>query len=182
MFVLPEFTNDLSTLQISLWGNTAANDITTAGTLLLGVVTDASNPNTFTTVANIPATAFERVGEDAPHTNFIGPYNFSSINWQPGMRIAFRYQNSNANNAWNLDDFVVTLIPNISLISVMLVAQFVSGILLPVLLVFMVLILTNKRIMGKYTNRRILTVLIWVLIVVVVALTLGYFIMTALGF
>ena len=112
MFVLPEFTNDLSTLQISLWGNTAANDITTAGTLLLGVVTDASNPNTFTTVANIPATAFERVGEDAPHTNFIGPYNFSSINWQPGMRIAFRYQNSNANNAWNLDDFVVTLIPN----------------------------------------------------------------------
>lgn len=77
---------------------------------------------------------------------------------------------------------VVTLIPNVSLITIMLVAQFVSGIMLPVLLVFMVLILTNKRIMGKYVNKRILTVLVWALIVVVVALTLGYFIMTILGF
>lgn len=77
---------------------------------------------------------------------------------------------------------IVVLVPGIDLMGVMLAAQFISGALLPVLLVFMVLILTNKRIMGKHANKRILTVLVWALIVVVVALTVGYFVMTALGF
>lgn len=77
---------------------------------------------------------------------------------------------------------VVTLIPDISLISVMLVAQFVSGVLLPVLLIFMVLILSDRRVMGTHTNKRVLTVLVWALIVVVFALTIGYLVMTVLGF
>jgi Mn2+/Fe2+ NRAMP family transporter len=75
----------------------------------------------------------------------------------------------------------VTLIPNISLIQVMLFAQFVSGVLLPVLLIFMVIILSNKRIMGKYANKPILNVLMWALIVVVFLLTAAYLVMTALG-
>lgn len=77
---------------------------------------------------------------------------------------------------------VVTLIPDVNLIGIMLVAQFVSGVLLPVVLIFMVQILSDKRIMGKYVNRRLLTVLLWILIVVVLALTVGYLVMTALGF
>ena len=112
MFVLPEFTNDLSTLRISLWGNTMAEDASTAGTLQLGVITDVSTPSSFVSVATIPATAFNRIGQDAPYTNFIGPYDFSSVDWQPGMRIAFRYQNSYANNSWNLDDITVEIIPS----------------------------------------------------------------------
>ena len=112
LFVLPEFTNDLSTLQISLWGNTMADNASSAGSLQLGVITDASNPSTFTSLVSIPPTAFGRIGEDAPYTNYIGPYDFSSVNWQSGMRIAFRYQNSQANNSWNLDDITVSLIPD----------------------------------------------------------------------
>ena len=77
---------------------------------------------------------------------------------------------------------IVTLIPDVNLIGIMLVAQFVSGVLLPVVLIFMVQILSDKRIMGKYVNRRLLTVLLWILIVVVLALTVGYLVMTALGF
>ena len=77
---------------------------------------------------------------------------------------------------------VVTLIPDVSLISIMLVAQFVSGVLLPVLLIFMVLILSDRHVMRAYTNRRLLTVLIWVLIVVVFVLTIGCLVMTVLGF
>ena len=77
---------------------------------------------------------------------------------------------------------VVVLIPGVNLMSIMLTAQFISGVLLPVLLVFMVLILSNRYIMQKHTNHRLLTVLVWALIVVVVALTLGYFVLTALGF
>jgi aldose 1-epimerase len=48
---------------------------------------------------------------------------------------------------------VVTLIPNVSLITIMLVAQFVSGIMLPVLLVFMVGIASDRHVMGRYANR-----------------------------
>lgn len=77
---------------------------------------------------------------------------------------------------------VVTLIPDVSLISIMLVAQFVSGVLLPVILIFMVRILNSKRIMRSYANKRLLTVLVWALIVVVFALTIGCFVMTVLGF
>ena len=77
---------------------------------------------------------------------------------------------------------VVTLIPDVSLISIMLIAQFVSGVLLPVLLIFMVLILSDRHVMRAYTNRRLLTVLIWVLIVVVFVLTIGCLAMTVLGF
>ena len=76
---------------------------------------------------------------------------------------------------------VVTLIPNVNLISIMLAAQFVSGVLLPVLLIFMVLILSDKRLMKKHVNNRILSVLMWALIVVVFALTAGYLVMTAMG-
>lgn len=77
---------------------------------------------------------------------------------------------------------VVTLIPDISLIHVMLLAQFVSGIMLPVLLIFMVLILSSKRIMGKFTNHKVLNVLMWALIIIVFLLTAAYLIMTLMGY
>ncbi len=75
----------------------------------------------------------------------------------------------------------VTLIPGIDLMGVMLTAQVISGVLLPVLLIFMMLILSDKHIMRSYTNHRVLTILVWALIVVVFALTIGYLIMTILG-
>lgn len=76
---------------------------------------------------------------------------------------------------------VVVLVPGVSLMNIMLTAQFISGVLLPVLLVFMVLILSDRRVMGSHVNPKPLTVLVWVLVVSVVALTAGYFAMTALG-
>ena len=42
-----------------------------------------------------------------------GMSDFSTVNPQQGMRIAFRYTNgANAITSWNLDNFVVDLIPN----------------------------------------------------------------------
>ena len=75
----------------------------------------------------------------------------------------------------------VVLLPGVDLMGVMLLAQFISGVLLPVLLVFMVKIMGDARIMGKRRYGRVLTALVWALIVVVFALTVAYFIMTALG-
>jgi Mn2+/Fe2+ NRAMP family transporter len=48
----------------------------------------------------------------------------------------------------------VILIPNVKLVPVMLISQVTNGILLPFVLVFMLLLVNNKRLMGKYTNSK----------------------------
>ncbi len=56
---------------------------------------------------------------------------------------------------------VVVLLPDINLLSVMLTAQLVNGIILPVLLAFMAIIAADKRIMGAYRSRLVSRVLVW---------------------
>lgn len=48
----------------------------------------------------------------------------------------------------------VVLIPKINLMKVMLLSQTINGILLPFILIFMLLIINDKKIMGEYTNSR----------------------------
>ncbi len=76
---------------------------------------------------------------------------------------------------------LIVLIPNINLMSIMLFSQFVCGVILPVLLVFMALISSDKRIMGKYVSGRISRVLIWTTVVVVTLLTVALLVMQVLG-
>ncbi len=76
---------------------------------------------------------------------------------------------------------VVVLVPQINLMSVMLTAQFVNGLILPVLLVFMAIISADKRIMGKYCTRTISRVLIWLTVSIVSVLTLALLVMQVLG-
>ena len=56
----------------------------------------------------------------------------------------------------------VVLLPKLNLMKVMLLSQTVNGILLPVILIFMLLIINDKKIMGEYCNsltRNIITYL-----------------------
>lgn len=76
---------------------------------------------------------------------------------------------------------LIVLIPNINLMSIMLFSQFVCGVILPVLLVFMALISSDKRIMGKYVSGRVSRVLIWATVVVVTLLTVALLVMQVLG-
>lgn len=76
---------------------------------------------------------------------------------------------------------VVVLIPNINLLSVMLTAQFVNGVILPILLAFMAIISADKRIMGEHRAGRVLRAIIWATVGVVALLTLALFIMQLLG-
>ncbi|MGI6045389.1 MAG: Nramp family divalent metal transporter [Eggerthellaceae bacterium] len=76
---------------------------------------------------------------------------------------------------------VVDLVPNINLMSVMLTAQFVNGIILPVLLVFMAIIAADKRVMGKYRSRWVSRLLIWLTVGIVTVLTIALLIMQILG-
>ncbi len=55
----------------------------------------------------------------------------------------------------------VVLMPKLPLIFVMLLSQEINGFLLPFILVFMILLVNNKRIMGQYVNNRFFNVIAW---------------------
>ena len=75
----------------------------------------------------------------------------------------------------------IVLIPDIDLMSIMLLAQFINGILLPVLLVFLIRLINDSHIMGRYANGRLANVLSWLTIVVVATLSLTLLAMQILG-
>ena len=125
MVVFPEFANSIDKLTISFWGNTSAQNATAAGTMVLGVITDVSDPTSFIPVDTIPATAFGRTGQDAPYTNFMGEHSFSEITPQPGMRIALRL--TNTQRSWNLDDITITAAPELSADTLPFTATFSDG-------------------------------------------------------
>lgn len=76
---------------------------------------------------------------------------------------------------------LVVLIPEVNLLAVMLTAQFVNGLILPVLLSFMTIIAADKRIMGKFRSGRINSVLLWALVGIVAVLTVALLVMQLLG-
>lgn len=76
---------------------------------------------------------------------------------------------------------IVIIIPNIDLLVVMLTSQFVNGLILPVLLVFMALISADEHIMGRFRNRLVSKILIWLTIAIVTVLTLTLIVMQIAG-
>ncbi len=66
---------------------------------------------------------------------------------------------------------VVVLFPKIPLIFVMLLAQEVNGILLPFILIFMIILVNDKRIMGDYVNSRWYNFVVWSTAILLIALT-----------
>ncbi len=76
---------------------------------------------------------------------------------------------------------VVVVLPNVNLFGIMMVAQVINGVLLPVLLVFMVLIASDKHVMGRFANGRLWNALTWFTIAAVAVLTVIMFAMQAMG-
>lgn len=76
---------------------------------------------------------------------------------------------------------VIVIVPNVNLFGIMMLAQVVNGVLLPVLLVFMVLIAGDRHVMGRFANGRIWNGLTWFTIVAVVVLTIVMFVLQAMG-
>ena len=75
----------------------------------------------------------------------------------------------------------IILIPGANLIAVMILSQVINGMMLPFLLIFMMIIINDKRIMGEYTNGRIYNSIAWVTIGSAIALTGALLVLTALG-
>ena len=76
---------------------------------------------------------------------------------------------------------IVVLLPGINLMNIMLTAQFINGIILPVLLVFMALIAADKRIMGSFVSGLPGRIAIWATIAIVTVLTVALLIFMLLG-
>jgi len=66
----------------------------------------------------------------------------------------------------------VILIPNMPLILVMFWSQVVNGVLLPFVLIFMLILINNKDLMGAYVNNRTFNIISWVTVVIMIGLTL----------
>ena len=69
----------------------------------------------------------------------------------------------------------VILIPNVPLVQITVLSQVVNGITLPFVLIFMLLLINKKELMGNYTNSRFFNWVAWITTVVMIALTIAWF-------
>lgn len=67
----------------------------------------------------------------------------------------------------------VIMFPQINLIMVMLLSQAANSVFLPFVLVFMLLLINDKRLMGRYRNSGFFNTVAWGTVVITVCLTLG---------
>ena len=77
---------------------------------------------------------------------------------------------------------LLVIMPGVDLFQIMMSAQVINGVLLPVLLVFLVFIAQDKHIMGRHRNGRAWNVLTWGTIVLITVLTVVMFGLQALGY
>jgi NRAMP (natural resistance-associated macrophage protein)-like metal ion transporter len=70
------------------------------------------------------------------------------------------------------------LIPGAPLIGIMLVSQVVNGILLPFVLIFILLLVNNRELMGEHVNGRLYNGLSWISVIILIVLTLSLLVMT----
>ena len=64
------------------------------------------------------------------------------------------------------------ILPGAPLLSIIFYSQVLNGALLPIVLVLMILLINNKRLMGKWTNGAAFNVIAWATVAIVGALTL----------
>ncbi len=69
---------------------------------------------------------------------------------------------------------LVALIPGLPLIRVLLATQFINGLLLPVILVAVIRLSSNREVMGEYANGRIYNLLAWLTAIIVSMLSALY--------
>jgi NRAMP (natural resistance-associated macrophage protein)-like metal ion transporter len=70
------------------------------------------------------------------------------------------------------------LIPGAPLIGIMLVSQVINGILLPFVLIFILLLVNNRELMGEHVNGRLYNGLSWISVIILIVLTLSLLVMT----
>ncbi|MDP8266995.1 MAG: Nramp family divalent metal transporter [Candidatus Aceula meridiana] len=66
----------------------------------------------------------------------------------------------------------VVLLPNFPLLKIMYFSQVGNGILLPVILIFMLLLINDKNLMGEFVNNKFVNVVTWLTVALIIILTI----------
>jgi len=69
----------------------------------------------------------------------------------------------------------VVLIPGLPLVKIAVLSQVVNGVVLPFVLIFMLLLINKKDLMGEYINSPLFDVIAWATTVVMIVLTAAWF-------
>lgn len=77
---------------------------------------------------------------------------------------------------------IIVLLPSVPLIKIMIWSQDINGMLLPIILIFVMLIINNKRVMGEHTNKPIGNVIAWLTIAGIIAATVTLVASSVLGY
>jgi Mn2+/Fe2+ NRAMP family transporter len=75
----------------------------------------------------------------------------------------------------------VILLPHIPLLKIILYSQVVNGVLLPFLLIFMLILINKKDLMGDYRNSRTANIFAWSTCVILIVLSLSWLGTTVAG-
>jgi NRAMP (natural resistance-associated macrophage protein)-like metal ion transporter len=69
----------------------------------------------------------------------------------------------------------VVLIPGLPLVKIAVLSQVVNGVVLPFVLIFMLLLINKKELMGEYVNKPLFNAVAWATTVIMIGLTLAWF-------
>jgi Mn2+/Fe2+ NRAMP family transporter len=69
----------------------------------------------------------------------------------------------------------VILTPNLPLVKITILSQVVNGVVLPFVLIFMLLLINKKELMGEYVNSRLFNVIAWATTLIMIGLTIAWF-------
>ncbi|MGO9168647.1 MAG: Nramp family divalent metal transporter [Candidatus Sulfotelmatobacter sp.] len=69
----------------------------------------------------------------------------------------------------------VLFIPGLPLVKIAVLSLVVNGVVLPFVLIFMLLLINKKELMGKYVNSHLFNAVAWVTTVVMIGLTIAWF-------
>ena len=75
----------------------------------------------------------------------------------------------------------IILFPDMPLISIMYYSQVINGMLLPYILIFMLLLINDRRIMGDHVNGRFMNAITWLTVVVLIMLSGAMVVTTLIG-
>lgn len=102
LVVLPEFSDDISDLQIRFWTRPESFTNTNCGTFSVGYVTDANDASTFVEMANYTHSDFSAYTEKTVYFT----------NAPMGARMAMRHNAGSTSWYWYVDDVTVEAVPN----------------------------------------------------------------------
>lgn len=102
LVVLPEFSDDISDLQIRFWTRPESFTNTNCGTFSVGYVTDVNDASTFVEMANYTHSDFSAYTEKTVYFT----------NAPMGARMAMRHNAGSTSWYWYVDDVTVEAVPN----------------------------------------------------------------------